>query len=263
MVDVAVAPLLSLGAYQVRGLLGGNNAGSPTTQFDLSADAIVLRNPATGGVAVSTNVATITDDVTVAGPVANGRDQAGAFGASSWIHFYFIWNNTTLATIASATAPPTGPTLPTGYTHWAYAASVFFNGSSQLVSVRVRGAWIEYQSRQSILSGGAGTSETAVGLTSVVPPNALRVRVNAQLTITASASASTGSLTLRYLSGLDLYQLAIAGIANGGQISETAEVTFPNQAQNMYYLTAISGGASAQSASLWALGYAVPNGSES
>ena len=88
--------------YSVRGLTGTNNSTTPNTQYDFSADAVVLIN--TNGAPIRrVNTGTITNNVSAAGAVANGRDQSGAFSAGSWIHFYFIWNGTTLATVSSAT----------------------------------------------------------------------------------------------------------------------------------------------------------------
>src|SRR5882724_7227456 len=110
-------PSVSGGAYAVRGLVGQNQAAAPNTKYEISADAVVLRNPTTGQTITKTSTGTLTNDTGVAGVTANGRDQAGAFSASSWIHFYFIVkaDGTGLATLSSAVAPPTGPTLPATY----------------------------------------------------------------------------------------------------------------------------------------------------
>ena len=85
------------------------------------------------------NPGTITNNIALSGPVINGRDQSVGFPISLWVHFYWIWNGTTLATISSATPPPTGPVLPNGYTHWAYAGAVYQNAALQLVKTFIQG----------------------------------------------------------------------------------------------------------------------------
>src|SRR5262245_43794945 len=106
------APAGTGGGWRTSGLVGTNNLGAPNTSFDLSAGLVVLRSPSAGSQVVLTGTAVQTVDVSVAGPVPNGRDQLAAFTANSWVHLYFIsQSDGTLAALASASAPPTGPTL--------------------------------------------------------------------------------------------------------------------------------------------------------
>jgi hypothetical protein len=116
------------GAYGSRGQFSRNNAGTPDTQYDLKADVVILAKPSDQSTVTQFSPSTITNNVAQGGPVANGRDQSTAFSISSWVHFYWIWNGTALATISSASPPPTGPVLPSGYTHWAYASAVYHGG---------------------------------------------------------------------------------------------------------------------------------------
>ena len=186
------AARLSLGTAPTRrvmGLLGVNNTTTPTTKLDLSADSVVLADA--NGATVTRNVTgTITCDFGLAGPAVNGRDQAGAFSASNWVRVFFIWNGTTLATVASLASQTTGPTLPSGYTHWAYAATVYWNGSSNIVPVFVRGSRMQYKGAQSALAAGTAGAATSVSLTALVPPEALRfglVGSSSHLFVTSSA----------------------------------------------------------------------------
>lgn len=158
-------------AARVSGLLGKNNSTTPNTQFDFSALSVTCRNPTTGAAAVSTNTSTITTNVALAGPVANGRDQAAAFTASQWIYFYFIWNPTTstLATIASTALPPAGPALPAGYTHWAYIGAVYFGSGSTLALGNFKGSWFNYQTAQLVITNGSSTTLSATAIPSFVP----------------------------------------------------------------------------------------------
>lgn len=163
------------GTYSIRGLIGANNTATPTTQFDMSADLVVLRNTTDGATVTRTNTGTLTNNISTAGSAANGRDQAGAFAASTWLHFYFIWNGSTLATLSSTTAPPTGPSLPSGYTYWAYAGAAYHLAASTLAVTRWQGsrAIIPAQTIRA-LAAGTGAEET-FSLTATssqgVPPN--------------------------------------------------------------------------------------------
>lgn len=166
------------GYSRVLAQTGANNTGTPNTQYDFSAEAVVLRNPSTGSLVVRTTTGTVTNNVSTAGPTANGRDQAGAFSASSWIHFYWIWNGTTLATVSSTSAPPTGPTLPSGYTHWAYITAIRFDGSSALMRTLVRGSDVFYDivaggTTRVLLDGQATSFTTIANTATVIPPNAM------------------------------------------------------------------------------------------
>lgn len=98
---------------------------------------------------------TAINDITVAGPAVNGRDQAAAFGASDTIHFYLIWNGTTFGSISSTSSPQDGgPELPTSYTHWAYVTSTMLTGGAMRPSV-VRGATVLFAAATSFINNAA------------------------------------------------------------------------------------------------------------
>jgi hypothetical protein len=147
------------GTYLVRGAQGKNNTTTPNTQYDLDANKVQPFNPSDGSIVVRQNPSVLTNNILTAGPAAGGRDQAGAFSASSWIHFYWIWNGTTLSTISSLSAPTgaAGPTMPATYTHWAYAGAIRLDASNALISTYVLGSWVYYVSPTEVLSAGAAT----------------------------------------------------------------------------------------------------------
>jgi hypothetical protein len=92
------------GGYGSRGQFSRNSTGAPDSQYDLKADVVILSKPSDQSTVTRYNPGTITNNVGLAGPVVNGRDQSLGFSASSWVHFYWIWNGTTLATLSSASA---------------------------------------------------------------------------------------------------------------------------------------------------------------
>ncbi len=250
-----------------RGQASKNNTGTPNTKFDLIADAWIFGN---SGKASYTRFSpsTVTVDVTVAGPAANGRDQAGVFSASSWLHFYIIDDITgvnPLAGIVSLTAPPTGPTLPSGYTHWSYAGAVRFNASSQLRLTRIRANFAFYdedENDQLALSAGVATSFTSVDLSAFIPPNALASYLEL---ISSGNHATPGtSLTARLrttgtaaANGNNLFVANVTQVA--GQTVEARGFGFiPNVSQTVDYR--IANAPAGGGAYIAVFGYLLPNG---
>lgn len=253
---LGVAPLRT-----VRGLTGNVNATTPLTKFDLSATAVVLQD-ANGATVLRTTGTALTCDLGLAGAVANGRDQAGAFAANSWVHLYYIWNGTTLATIASLSA--TGPTLPSGYTHWAYATALRWNASSNIIKALARGRSIQYDTADAdtrVVSTGTATSFTSASIAGFVPPNALMARINGLFLANHNAtqpfelwvrpsgsSSSTGLLVTRS-------NVQVAGGAAHGVSWFDYPVTSQLIEYKMNVAPNISGGAFID-----VMGYTVPNG---
>lgn len=161
-------------------------AASVTDQAVITAKEVTLWNPTTGET-YTTNVTTdITLDIdeTQAGSVANQRDQASAFGATATIHVYYIWNGTTLATLASIAGGDafnpwtTGPTLPSGYTHYCYLGTTIGDGSGEFVRHHQRGCRIYRGTATAMLSGGSATSFTAINQGTWVPQTAMNFEIN-------------------------------------------------------------------------------------
>jgi hypothetical protein len=256
-------PLNLNSAPRVVGCDCKNNSSTPNTQFDLDADYITLRNPTTGHCFTIANPgAAITNNISTAGPAANGRDQAGAFSNSSWVHFYWIWNGTTLASLSSATAPPTGPTLPSGYTHWAYAGAVYLGSGGTLTYTYIRGAVAYYRTLQSALSSGGATSETTISLAALVPPNATNIHLFINARITASGGGVGGSnLMLRLVSGVGLIaQYSVDAIVAGQGGNQGGGLLIPNVSQLYYLWQDYNANISARAATIYVAGYEVPNG---
>ncbi len=246
----ALASGVNSGVMQVLGCDCKNNAGTPNTQFDLDADSIVLRTALSAIKVKDAPGAAITCNTATAGPAANGRDQAGAF-AAGWVYFYWIYNPTTdsLATTCSNVAPPTGPALPAGYTYWAFAAAVYYDGAA-LRAVRVKGSRVYYVARQAVATGGVATVETAVSCVNFVPPGALAMMILAN----AKAAAGGRLLTLRYISGNDYAEIGASGVAAE---SHTLTLDLPNVSQQFYYLWNVAGDFDGH-----VLGYKIANGGE-
>jgi hypothetical protein len=262
---VQVAPGVAapgVGSYSVRALVGANNAGTPNTKYDLtSADLITFRNPTTGGTNVVAAQGLLTCDLTVQG--RNGRDQAGALATSAFVHLYYTWDGTTVATRASQSAPPTGPTLANGEIAWAYAGAVFNATGPALVKTRMRGSVMWYETRQAALSSGAATVETSVSLAAFIPPNALEWD-GAWNAVFATTGASDGAavFNLRFVSGSDFIAPGLEGIGGPHGNNYHANFRMPNQGQNFFYLWSSLNVVGSQALTVYVDGYKIPNGGE-
>lgn len=253
--------------YQSRGANCSNNVGTPNTQFDMDADSIVLSDPGfTRQPIVVSNPSSVTNNISTAGPAVNGRDQAGAFGNDSWIHFYWIHNGTTLASISSAAAPPTGPTFPSGYTHWAYACSGRVNGSGNLLPIKLKGSRIFYNATQATaITAGTDTTETVIDISAIAPPNASRVLIEARLIGAFGVGVvSRDTLNLRHTTGSNYVSSLSSFASTGGDPRDNSALyELPNIGQQLYYLiNRASTGGTAPSATVNVLGYSIPNGGD-
>lgn len=244
----------------IQGLRGNRHA--TTTQFTLSgANYVVLTNSA-GDSVLRIGAASLTVDATAAGPVANGRDQAGAF-SNTWVNIYYIWNGTTLSLIASTANPPTGPALPSGYTHFAYACSVYY--STSFAEAHVLGARV--YTNLAAITGLTSTSIVSIGsLSAEVPPLATHAFGWARLSGTSNGSGFL-DMTLSVLSrnASPLHDAASvlcfqSGINTTAQVNGDINFVCPLfTAQTVYYQIGVTSGTS-PSGSVRVKGYIVPNG---
>jgi hypothetical protein len=224
----------------------------------MKADLVVMRNTTTGNPNVVANTGTITNNISTAGPAANGRDQATAFSAAAFVHFYFIWNGTTLASLSSLSAPPTGPTLPSGYTSWAYVGSVLLAGGAVLNSVYIRGSWVTYVTPPTLLSGTA-TVSTPFSTATFVPPNALAYRPLIQ---NFALSATTGGVYSATVF-VDSYQVGLQGTGGASAVVSISGgvCELPNINNSSNYRISLGSG-TGPTVTVQCHGYKVPNGGE-
>jgi hypothetical protein len=261
--DSAV-PRIYENSMRVIGCNCANNSSTPNTQFDLDADAIVLRNSKNQTVTIWEPGAAITNNISTAGPAANGRDQAGAFSNSSWVHFYWIWNGTTLASVSSATAPPTGPTLPSGYTHWAYAGAVRLDSGGALKSVVIKGAWVYYNQQDVVLSSGSvNTTESSFTIGAAAPPNTRSYLLNTDMQGTAGAGGNVNStFRLRVVSGVNYVPAAQLRATANNFYGSLAMHELPFVSATVYYIFDNNTNIASNLVSVGLLGYQIPNGGE-
>lgn len=243
------------GSSAVRGLLAQNTAAALTTKMDLQAARITFVD-ANDKILVRDDGAVYTCDTGLGGPVVNGRDQAGAFGANSWLYFYFILDPIadTIASLVSATPPEAfdGSSLPGAYTYWAFAFSARFDAGSLLKRQVAQGNEVVYGGLEQVLNNGAAVVETAVSVASSVPDNADTVTYNA--VAERSAAGSNASAKLRHLTGIDFMTIDTRAAEPLGR----ATVTMPARGQNLYYLWSLAAGG--RELDIYVSSYTVRNG---
>ena len=254
-------PPVALGGSQ--GLIGFNVVANPNTQMQFTASTLLLRSK-TGAAqfwTLSTGTYAVCD-ITVAGPAVGGRDQAAAFTANAWIHFYAIFNpqSNLIGVIASLSAEDVGPTLPAGYSHFCYLGAVGTNASVQLWKVHMAGTLYTYDdpTATSILNTGVATTPTAASAALFVPPNATSTIYTLSMQL-SNAAAGAFAAYFRPTGQSVMYQLVDAYIQTAGATNSgiaTVELA-PGTGRSLdYNINAVptSGGVYAVVA-----GYRVPN----
>jgi hypothetical protein len=250
---------LMLARTGFRNLTGINNSGTPTTQYDIAADEVVLTN-SSGQAIVKLASGTLTNNISTAGSAANGRDQSGAFTNPSWVHFWMIYNPTTdtLASLSSASA--TAPTLPTDYTHKAYVGAVYYDGSLHVTYIRGRDAF--YKTSRTALSAGTATSDTSVSVSTLVPPNAYSYLLSGRGTGDENGSQEADwTYTVGVASATQMYNARL-GMRGGGAFTPFVPINgviLPNLSQTFYYKVANTLGTNG-SLTMECVSYSLPNG---
>jgi hypothetical protein len=250
---------------RVVGLIGGNDATTPSTIYDVSFASVSMREPATGVVYTVVNGAFNVNAAT-AGPVINGRDQSAVFAASQWLRLFAIYNPTTAATagIFSLASATTGPALPSGYTSWAYLGSIYWGSGSTLALGNMRGARFMYSTSIAAISSGTATSLTAVPIPTLVPPECGWFELffwSLNLTATGSASYSINcSITTQTSSIFNIGASSYSATpVIQGLSGPSKQIT--NFGQSFAYNITASGGTGG-SVSVYVSGYSLPNGGE-
>ena len=253
------------GVSIVQGLRGSliSNIGS------FAANGYQLKSTST--IATLTATSSYSINTQTAGPVANGRDQAAVF-ASTDVHFYAITTggtSTNAAGICSSVAPPTGPTLPAGYSAWAYLASAKYStaSSAMLNGWRVAGARISSTAPITI-APTFGTTEVIVSLSSRMP--SIASHLSLRLLQVNTATGAGGYTNVIYQMGVEssavnydrIFTLSGAGDSTGlAQLIGTPyAMDLPNLGTPTIYAASIIISGSTCTGTISLTGYTVPNG---
>lgn len=260
-------PLVALaGGYSVRNLRGLNDPGSPAYRYTVSADLVEFWNPIDGTSLVSSPMTAVTCDTATYG--RNGRDQSAALPSVAWVRFYATRSSSqSPACLMSLSAPPAGPTLQGGDTHWAYLGTIRWVGGFS--PTRMLGSWMKHEEFLNILSNGSATVETEVLIDFAVPPEASEWEGQPSYYLTtASSGPYPGVMCFTLFQGYLPGKVhrsnftCLNGLTPGAaQLLEGYVPRMPNWNQRFWYRWDIYQGTGPQfSVDLY--GYKVPNGGE-
>jgi len=250
----------STGTYATRGFTGTTIATQLSVNLGLEC---VVRNAAGNTVRLTSSGQTLA--IQPGAAVGPGGPDGGAIPATADISFFVIYKAgdplTTFAGICSQNSYPqtNGPTLPTGYTHWAYLTTVRRNAGS-LFQTSIRGEWVYYITPVTAVSGGnSGGSWTSASMAGVVPAIANSVLYEVTCTVSAS-TAGTLTHSIGWSSGNTYHQIPLSLQAAGTQYgSALVQMAFNNTTNAVYYTYGSASGTLTGSAiNISAAGYSVP-----
>lgn len=241
-----------------------NDGAFPGTKMNCSVSALVAINSSSGRLRI-TAPGTLVCNIALAGPIPGGRDQAGAFGANQWVSIWAITNGTSTACLASLSSDQiSGPTLPSGYTHFAYLTSVRANAVGDFLNIVTRGRTVFYKSQetiQTVTSAGTTTPSTL----SWIPPSATEFMVQIRALLSTNGSGAAAIST--QVGGFDISYSQFSGnvYVNGASQSSELSTTIPlpNVASQLALIVTNWSNPSniaSESISLKAIGYTIQNG---
>lgn len=251
----------TLGPFQglggANGLVVTNNASTPNTKIDVTADAAVLES-ATNAWCVKHTAVSITINLGATG--ANGLDT-GAQAVSTWYNVWLISDGVTVAGLASTSA--TSPTMPSGYKYKLRVGAMRSDASTTLLRTKqvgrrtryIVGATTNVLLLPLMVSPASSQSHTAIVVAAFVPPTAVEIGVAASCETTANAwitiapNADAGYVaTLSPIAGPGI--MLLSGHVSGQHIAATADIAL--ESTSIYYS---SGSATNTHASVNACGW--------
>lgn len=134
----------AVSAPSVNALSITNNAGTPSTKIDVSIGRSCLVSAVGAPAFVASGTFTIDLTTGTVTSTANGMDGESR-PASGWVYLYAISTGSGVAGLGTLTAPTAGaPTLPAGYSFYAYLGAMFCDGSSNLLRTLQKGNRAQY-----------------------------------------------------------------------------------------------------------------------
>ncbi len=248
-------------AWRVGSQSSGKNISAVVsgTSTSILADELVLRDGSSATM-VARNVSTVVNGMSTG---VNGFDVS-SIAASTWVYVHTIAKpDGTIAGLATTTQA--GPTvMPSGYTFSALHTTLRAGTGTQFATCKQLGNEVYFTLEQSaILSGGNSTSEVAVTITSVVPPNALsyQLLVNGRAAFGVGAD-SDDNPTIRVVSGSNYWTQDVFSTTGGSPKNYQFAVQVPYTGNLYYAIPRGSTGGTAPSMNIKVASYKIPVGGE-
>ncbi len=209
----------------------------------ITAAAICVKNAANEQIVLNA----VSESCNLLASGAGGLD-AGSLAANTWYALYLIYNPTTSDVSSVASLSFLAPTLPSGYSHWAFIEAVRSNAGATLVSpLRMTDGICYYNPTTGspvpndfpiALGNGSAVSLTAVSISAFVPPSA-----KSALMALNCSGPNTGTAQVR-MSSAAASGLLVLSVATGQPIAPRIFFEFPDpQAFTPHYSVAGSGSA--------------------
>jgi hypothetical protein len=159
-----------------KNLLIANNAGTPDSKIDVSADAATLETASF--IAYRKSQVAVTINCTTTG--ANGLDS-GSLAANTWYYLWLIYNPATDTVAGLASISSSAPTMPSGYTAKARLGATRTGGAATFNRVRQLGRQAQYvvtpgTPTPNLPIAASGTTSGTISLANFVPATASAVQ---------------------------------------------------------------------------------------
>ena len=189
--DITIPGTIQVGGNSLAAHEGLVCSNPTVSTVDIDADAILVKSSLGNSIRIM-NV-NLTVDITASG--TNGLDT-GSEAASTWYHYFVIFNIDTLVTAGLFSISATAPTLPAGFTFFGMVGAIRNEADSDFRSTIQVGDIVSIQFL-SVLTNGTSTSSPAasVDLTNAIPPTAIKARIEFELHNTVANNNSLASVT--------------------------------------------------------------------
>jgi hypothetical protein len=232
----------------IRGTYSNLSASAVGTNATVTftADAICVKNASNEQIVLNN----VSESCNLLSSGIGGLDT-GAIAGNTWYAVYAIYNPTTLDVAAIAGVNFTAPTLPSGYTHYAFIEAVRTNsGATQLFPFTMDNGIVFYNPTAGtplpndffiVLNAGTATTPTAVSLQGIVPPSAKEAVVG----FTVTGTVNTMGYLVRGAAGLASGILSQS--INNGSATQRFQVSVPRPySSGVHYFLTNPGTASIQ-----------------
>lgn len=184
---IASVPTVSRALTGIQGMILSNNGADANNDIDIAPGAC-LSDDFTTLITLAAGI-TKRSDAAFATGTNNGSMDAGAKPSSGTLHYWAIYNPTTLATDIICSTSATAPTLPGGFTKKRCLGAVTTDGSSNIRAFKQEGDYFEYVNPILDIDTTSLTSANRTARTLTVP-NSKKVRARFRFSFNDNASTS-------------------------------------------------------------------------
>lgn len=245
----AATGVTAVASASVIGLSIVNNAGTPSTKIDVTFTQACLVSAVGAPAFIASGAFTIDLTLGTITSAANGMDGE-ARPTSGWVYLYAISTGSGSAGLGTTTSPLSGPpTLPAGYSFYAYIGAMRCDGSQNLMRTKQLGNKAQYTiiaatntAAMPTMTSGTAALWTAVATGAFVPATTSQIRgslfnsspgnntggavapnnayttaISAPVNFSNSTGTTFGSLMLQFEIGLEssnIYYTSNAGTAS-------------------------------------------------